>query len=234
MIDMKKLFHLNRSWAIISLVAIVFPILGSVLSLYIIIDFPEVTEWIKSHPSLFFLGTAFTMAVLLTPTTFVASMSGFLFGLSSAFYVVPAYVIASLFGYLFGRRLDGGKLLKSMVEVDNKEVLKNTVDSNPFWFVVFCRISPILPFGLMNIVLPSFGVKIKEFITAGTIGMLPRTMLFIWLGSAAQNLIHAIEGGEEGMGIKFYLTSFLVFVSSLGLWFLFKKKMKELKVSPIP
>ena len=227
MLNIKKLFHRNRRWAYISLVAIVLPIFGSLLSLYIIIEFPEVSVWIKSHPVLFFLGTAFTMAVLLTPTTFVASLSGFMFGLSSVFYVVPAYVIASLLGYFVGQRLDGGKLLKSMVEIDHKQVFKNTVDSNPFWFVMLCRLSPVLPFGFMNIALPAFGVKIKEFIAAGTIGMLPRTVLFIWLGSAAQSLMEALKGGDE-IGLKFYLTSFLVIFSSLGLLFLFKKKIKEL------
>ena len=228
MTDIKKLIHLNRNSAILSLVAVVLPILGSLLSLYVIIHFPEVTPWIKEHQILFFLVTALTMAVLLTPTTFIASLSGFLFGLSSTFYVVPAYLVASLLGYLVGKRLDGGKLLKSMVEVDNKQVLKNTVDANPFWFVMLCRISPVLPFGLMNIVLPAIGVKIKAFITAGTVGMLPRTVLFIWLGSVAQDLMQAIEGSEDGLGFKFYLTSFLVLVSTLGLLYLFKRKMKEL------
>ena len=227
MLNIKKLFHRNRRWATISLVAIVLPIFGSLLSVYIIIEFPEVSVCIKSHPVLFFLGTAFTMAVLLTPTTFVASLSGFMFGLSSVFYVVPAYVIASLLGYFVGQHLDGGKLLRSMVEIDDKQVFKNTVDSNPFWFVMLCRLSPVLPFGFMNIALPAFGVKIKEFIAAGTIGMLPRTVLFIWLGSAAQSLMEALKGGDE-IGLKFYLTSFLVIFSSLGLLFLFKKKIKEL------
>lgn len=226
--DIKKLLHLNRHSAIISVVAVILPILGSLLSLYVIINFPEVTHWIKDNPISFFLGTALTMAVLLTPTTFIASLSGFLFGLSSVLYVVPAYVVASLLGYLVGQYLDRGKLLKSLVEVDNKQVLKNTVDSNPFWFVMLCRISPILPFGLMNIILPAFGVKIKSFITAGAIGMLPRTVLFIWLGSAAKNLMQALEGSDDVMGFKFYLTSFLVLVSSLGLLFLFKRKMKQL------
>ena len=54
-----------------------------------------------------------------------------------------------------GKKLDGGQLLRSLIEVDNKQVLKNTVNSNPFWFVVLCRISPVLPFGLMNVVLPT-------------------------------------------------------------------------------
>ena len=227
--DIKKFLYLNRSSGIISLVAIILPLLGSVLSMYVIINFAGTLEWIKDYQILFFVVTAFTMAILLTPTTFIASLSRFIFGLSSVFYLVPAYVIASLLGYFLGRYLDGGKLLKSMITIDNKQVLKNTVDSNPFYFVILCRISPVLPFGLMNIALPAFGVKIKEFIVAGTLGMLPRTVLFIWLGSAAQSLLQAIEGAADGMGIKFYLTSSLVIFSSLGLLYLFKKKMKQLK-----
>ena len=228
MIDIKKLLKLNRNSAIISTIAIVLPVFGSLLSLYVIVNFPEATDWIRGHQLVFFLSTAFTMAVLLTPTTFVASLSGFLFGLISMFYLVPAYVLASLLGYIIGGKLDNGKLLKSIVEVDNKQVLKNTVEANPFWFVVLCRISPVLPFGLMNVVLPAFGVKLRQFIIAGTIGMLPRTVLFIWLGSTAQTLVQAIEGGEDGVGFKFYLTSFLVVLSSLGLLFIFNRKMKEL------
>lgn len=169
------------------------------------------------------------MAILLTPTTFIASLSGFLFGLGSLVYVVPAYLLASLLGYMFGQYLDKGRLLKSMVDMDNKELLKNTVESNPFWFVILCRISPILPFGLMNLLLPAFGVKVKEFITAGTLGMLPRTTLFVWLGSAAQNLVEALSTGNGDIGFKFYMTAILVIISSFGLVYLFKRKLRQLK-----
>ncbi|WP_108063949.1 TVP38/TMEM64 family protein [Poseidonibacter lekithochrous] len=224
-----KFLRANRHSFIVSLIAIVLPILGSLLSLYIIFSYPEITEWIKDHSILFFIGTAFTMAILLTPTTFIASLSGFLFGLSSLVYVVPAYLLASLLGYMFGRNLDKGKLLKSMVDMDDKELLKNTVESNPFWFVILCRISPILPFGLMNLLLPAFGVKVKEFITAGTLGMLPRTVLFVWLGSAAQNLVEALSTGNGDIGFKFYMTAILVIVSSFGLIYLFKRKLRQLK-----
>lgn len=224
-----KFLRTNRHSFFVSLIAIVLPILGSLLSLYIIFSYPEITEWIKDHSILFFIGTAFTMAILLTPTTFIASLSGFLFGLSSLVYVVPAYLLASLLGYMFGRNLDKGRLLKSMVDMDNKELLKNTVESNPFWFVILCRISPILPFGLMNLLLPAFGVKVKEFITAGTLGMLPRTVLFVWLGSAAQNLLEALSTGNGDIGFKFYMTAILVIVSSFGLIYLFKRKLRQLK-----
>ena len=224
-----KFLRTNRHSFIVSVIAIVLPILGSLLSLYIIFSYPEVTEWIKDYSTLFFIGTAFTMAILLTPTTFIASLSGFLFGLSSLVYVVPAYLLASLLGYMFGRNLDKGRLLKSMVDMDNKELLKNTVESNPFWFVILCRISPILPFGLMNLLLPAFGVKIKEFILAGTIGMLPRTVLFVWLGSAAQNLVEALSTGNGDIGFKFYMTAILVIFSSFGLLYLFKRKLRQLK-----
>jgi len=228
---LKKLLHTNRHSFLVSVIAVVLPILGSLLSLYLIFSYPEITAWIKDHAMLFFIGTAFTMAVLLTPTTFIATLSGFLFGLGSLMYVVPAYLVASLLGYMFGKHLDKGKLLKSMVEVDDKQLLKNTVASNPFWFVILCRISPVLPFGLMNLLLPAFGIKVKEFITAGTLGMLPRTVLFVWLGSAAHNLIEALQSSEDALGFKFYMTSLLVIVSSLGLWYLFKRKLRELKAT---
>lgn len=227
--EIKKLLYLNRRSFIVSAIAVFLPILGSLLSLYVIIIYPEGTEWIKSNSLFFFMTTALTMAVLLTPTSFIASLSGFLFGLTSLFYVVPAYLMASLLGYMVGQRLDKGTLLKSMVEVDNKQLLKNTVASNPFWFVILCRISPILPFGLMNLMLPAFGVKIKAFIVAGTLGMLPRTILFVWVGSVAQSLMEALEGSEEGVGFKFYLTAILVLLSSFGLLFLFKRKLKQLR-----
>ena len=81
----------------------------------------------------------------------------------------------------------------------------------------------------MNLLLPAFGIKVKEFITAGTLGMLPRTILFIWLGSAAQNLMEAIKTSEGDVGFKFYMTSVLVIISSLGLLYLFKKKLRQLK-----
>jgi uncharacterized membrane protein YdjX (TVP38/TMEM64 family) len=225
----KKLLHQNRYSFIVSLMAVFLPILGSLLSLYLIFTYPQITKWITNYSLVFFMATTFTMAILLTPTTFIASLSGFLFGLSSLLYVVPAYLLASLLGYALGNYLDRGRLLKSMVEVDNKQLLKNTVDSNPFWFVILCRLSPVLPFGLMNLMLPAFGVKVKEFVTAGTLGMLPRTILFVWLGSVAQDLVEVFQGSEDGLGFKFYLTAVLVLVSSLGLLFLFKRKLKQLR-----
>jgi glucose uptake protein GlcU len=59
--------------------------------------------------------------------------------------------------------------------------------------------------------------------------MLPRTILFIGLGNATQNVMDAIQSNEEGIGMKFYLTLSLVLISSLGLIFLFKKKSKCLR-----
>mgnify|MGYP002700142905 CR=1 FL=1 len=229
MLNIKKILRLNRSTAIVSIIAIVLPVIGAILSLYILINFPVVNEWVKENPLHFFVSTALTMAVLLTPTTFIASMSGFLFGLSSTFYLLPAYLSASLLGYFISYYVDRGKFLSSIAELDDKQVLKNTVQSNPFWFVILCRISPVLPFGFMNIALPAFGVRLKEFIVAGTLGMLPRTVLFIWLGSSAQDLLSAVETGGESMGVKFYVTSFLILTSSFGLLYLFKRKIKQLK-----
>lgn len=58
-------------------------------------------------------------------------------------------------------------------------------------------------------------------------GMLPGTHLFVWPGSAAQDIMQAIKGSDDALGAKFYLTSFLIVFSVLGLFYLFNRKLKQ-------
>lgn len=221
----KALFQENKKSAFLALAALILPVIGSSVSVFLLFKYEQQWAELKEFEIVFFAVTAFTMAFLLTPTTFIASLSGFLFGLKSIFYIVPAYIIASSIGYFISKQFDEGKLMNTIGVIDQKQVLKNTTQDSPFWFVILCRISPVLPFGLMNVVLPAFGITYKEFQLAGTIGMLPRTMLFIWIGATANNVIEAVQG-EEGLGMKFYITSALVVLSCVGLIFMFKRKVK--------
>ena len=220
----KELFRHNRASATLAVLALVLPVLGSSLSAFFLLKYESHWSDLKQFEELFFVTAAFTMAFLLTPTTFIASLSGFLFGMISIVYLIPAYVMASSIGYFISKQLDGGKLMETISLLDTNHRLRGATTASPFWFVVLCRISPVLPFGLMNVALPAFGVTYKNFQLAGTIGMLPRTMLFIWIGATANNVIEAVKG-DETLGFRFYMTSILVVLSCLGLGMLFKRKV---------
>jgi uncharacterized membrane protein YdjX (TVP38/TMEM64 family) len=52
---------------------------------------------------------------------------------------------------------------------------------------MLCRLSPFLPFALMNVVLPYLGIRFRNFMIPGLIGMLPRTLFFLWAGTQFDN-----------------------------------------------
>ena len=55
------------------------------------------------------------------------------------------------------------------------------------------RLSPVFPFNLLNYALALTRVSFRDYVLASWIGMLPGTLLYVYLGSAAGE---AAAGGE--------------------------------------
>ena len=101
------------------------------------------------------------------------------------------------------------------------------VNKKPGILTFSLRLSPILPFGLSNIALSILKVPIKDFLLWGTIGMIPRTVLSVWVGSQAINLTDAILKGKE-LPLTQLAFLILVILSSIFLIrILFKKQIVE-------
>lgn len=204
---------------------------SSVISFYAINYEPFVRSFESPTWLLLLLASCFTMGFALTPTTFIALLSGFFLGWEAAPYVVLAYTAASLIGYHLTHFIDNGTFLQTIKQLPGKkssqiEQFFKGLQGNQFGIIVMARISPVLPFAIMNVVLPVAGVNLKNFLIAGTLGMLPRTLFFIWVGSQAQELKTLIEEGNTD------ITSQLVFaillaISLIGLFYYGKKILKK-------
>lgn len=157
-------------------------------------------EW-----TLFFCVTAFTMAFALTPTTYIAIVTGYFLGFQGAVAIVISYQCASVAGYFLSKRLNHG-FTESLIEAypNAKRVLSN-VGKNDFYVAILSRLSPALPFAMMNVVLAVAKVRFASFFFGGLVGMLPRTLFFIWVGSQAAYLKTAISQ-KEGLGWVIGLT----------------------------
>ena len=152
-----------------------------------------------------FAASCLTMGLALTPTTFVALASGYFLGLPALVGVVVGYTGASLIGFSLTHAVDQGQLMNSIYgwlseyKAQRLRQLLNGIADHQFGIIVMARLSPLLPFALMNVVLPVAGVRLRPFLVAGTLGMLPRTVFFVWLGSEAKNLRTLMEEGGEGL-----------------------------------
>lgn len=164
--------------------------------------------------------SSITMALAFTPTTFIALLSGFFIGLKSLPWIIVSYQLASLIGYSLAYKIDHGSFVDSTQLYPKAHLMLNRINDNPMILVILARISPALPFAIMNVVLSMTRVKLKHFLWGGLWGMLPRTLLFLWVGTQASILIELLDKSTVNQTL-WIGTVTLLLVSVLGLYFYF-------------
>lgn len=175
---------------------------------------------------LYFVIVSFTMAFAITPTTFVALITGFYLGWSGFPGVVISYGIASLIGYGLAQIIDHGKLIRFINHFEKAGAVMSELRNQSWSLIILTRISPVLPFALMTFVLAMMKVEKRKFFLASIVGMLPRTLFFFWLGTQAQDVIALLQNPDTGKSGQI-LIILLVIVSLLGLYFLFNRALKK-------
>ncbi len=153
------------------------------------------------------------MALALTPSTLIALISGYFLGWVAFFYILISYPAASVIGYMVGKSLDHGKLMNTLPPNSRIHLILDELKHHQWPLVILTRISPVLPFSLMNLVLPAIGVRLHTFLIAGFMGMLPRTLFALWAGMQARDLISLLKSPTQGN----LSVIFMVMVSILSI-----------------
>jgi uncharacterized membrane protein YdjX (TVP38/TMEM64 family) len=200
-------------------------LVSSSISYWVITHEQEIQNFTLQNWIIAFIIACFTMAFALTPTTFIALLSGYFLGWHAFVPVAVSYWIASYIGFKTAQMIDGGRFLKILSEKPQvKQVLEN-LQKDEFKIILLARLSPILPFAVTNVLFSFSGTKLRNFLTAGFFGMLPRTILSIWIGTQAQEIKRLIEHPSEG-NISQILIIGLIGGSILGLGYFVKKAVK--------
>jgi uncharacterized membrane protein YdjX (TVP38/TMEM64 family) len=177
---------------------------------------------------LFYLCASFTMALAMTHTTFIALLSGYFLGLKAIPFVVLSYFLASIMGYFLAQRVDKGKFMSSLQGIPGINSIVDNLKKKEVSVIILARISPILPFAMMNMLLSYLGADLKKFLWAGFIGMLPRTILSIWIGSQGDNIRSLFENSSQGNLVKISFV-LLLMLSVIGLYYVIMKAVKNVQ-----
>ena len=200
-------------------------LVSSSISYWVITHEPQISSFNFQNWTVAFILACFTMAFALTPTTFVALLSGYFLGWKAFLPIAISYWVASYIGYKIAQKIDGGRFLKILsAKPKVKQVLEN-LQQNEFKIILLARLSPILPFAVTNVLFSFAGTKLRNFLTAGFLGMLPRTILSIWIGTQAQEIKRLIEHPSEG-NMSQLLVLGLIFASIFGLGYFVKKAVE--------
>jgi len=205
----------------------VVPILTSSSLTFLLYDEVQWGELTYFSLVIVYLIASFLMGLAMVPTTFMSFITGVIGGITYLPWMLISYTLASIIGYLIGQKTNQDLWLDLINSKEKGRQIMQRVNKKPGILTFSLRLSPILPFGLSNIALSILKVPIKDFLLWGTIGMIPRTVLSVWVGSQAINLTDAIIKGKE-LPLTQLAFLILVILSSIFLIrILFKKQMVE-------
>ncbi|WP_114778412.1 TVP38/TMEM64 family protein [Botryobacter ruber] len=224
---LRNLLRENTSTFVSMLLLVVVPVVVSSTLAYVLYEYQGLLQdlgWLQML--LYFVIVSFTMALALTPTTFVALVSGFYLGWQGFPGVVVSYGIAAIVGYTLACAIDHGKMMSFMNRFEKARLLMQELRAESWSLIFLTRISPVLPFALMNFVLSLLQVNKKKFFVASIVGMLPRTVFFFWIGTQASNVLTLLQNPDTGKSGQLLVIS-LIIISIGGLYFVFDRALKK-------
>ncbi|QMW02342.1 TVP38/TMEM64 family protein [Spirosoma foliorum] len=161
----------------------------------------------------------------LTPPTMLALIFGYFLGWQA---VLPLFVInfgGILFINLLVRWLDHERFLAFIRRNPKAQSVLDRILNNELEVIFFAKLSPILPFGLTNLLFALSGAKLKNILLGGFLGMTPRTILAIWSGHEAHEIKTLLENPNQSAWTQIVVIGLIV-VSIAGLWQVIQRSLK--------
>ena len=154
--------------------------------------------------------------VLFLPGFILTLGAGFVFGLGWGTVLVSvSSTLGATASFLIGRHLARDWVAEKMQAYPRFAAVDEAVAGEGWKIVGLTRLSPVFPFNLLNYAFGITQVKVRHYVLASWLGMLPGTILYVYIGSLAGDLATL---GEEGRArtpeeFAFYIVGLLAAVA---------------------
>jgi uncharacterized membrane protein YdjX (TVP38/TMEM64 family) len=134
-------------------------------------------------------------AVLFVPGSLLTLGAGFVFGLAKGTVIVSLGSTAgAAAAFIVARSLVHDWVAHRVARRPTLVAIGRAVETEGFKIVLLTRLSPIFPFNLLNYAYGLTSVPFRTYLLASWIGMLPGTIMYVYLGSAAHSLATLLSG----------------------------------------
>lgn len=125
--------------------------------------------------------------VLLVPGTILTLGAGAVFGVVHGSIIVSiAATLGASAAFLVGRFVARDRVRKRIADNPKFTAIDEAVAREGWKIVGLTRLSPVFPFTLLNYAFSLTGVSFRHYVFASWIGMLPGTVMYVYLGSLAK------------------------------------------------
>ena len=165
----------------------------------------ELLRWVDDHRRiawLAFIASYVVATILFVPGSLLTLAAGAIFGLAQGTALVSfASVSGATLAFLVGRTLARETIERKINRMPRFNALDKALHRNGFLVVLLTRLSPFFPFNLLNYAYGLTSVSLRSYLVASWIGMLPGTVLYVYVGSLVTSLTQVFHGEvETGLG----------------------------------
>ena len=135
-----------------------------------------------------FIGLYAIATVAFFPGSILTLGAGVVFGvLQGALYVWIGATLGATLAFLVGRYLARDWVSQKIASNPKFQAIDAAVGREGLKIVLLTRLSPVFPFNLLNYAFGVTSVSLKDYML-GCAGMIPGTILYVYIGSLAGNL----------------------------------------------
>ncbi len=144
-----------------------------------------------------FIGLYILATIFFIPGSVITLAAGVLFGVRwGSVYVSIASVVGASLAFLIGRYFARGWVRKKIDSRPKFKAVDNAISREGAKIVLLLRLSPLFPFNFLNYGLGVTKIPFWKYVGASWLGMLPGTILYVYIGSLFKNLAE-LAGGER-------------------------------------
>lgn len=183
--------------------------------------------WIETHRTLawvVYVATYIVATVFVIPASILTLAAGFVFGLPLGVVLVSiGSVLGASAAFLVGRFFVREWVAKRIAGLPRFRALDQATRHEGFVIVFLTRLSPLFPFNLINYGLALTSVRFRDYFLASWLGMLPVTILYVYIGSVAKDLTELTSGSGQG-GVAGRMLLFVGFAATVLLTIVITRK----------
>jgi uncharacterized membrane protein YdjX (TVP38/TMEM64 family) len=143
-------------------------------------------------------------AVTLAPAFFLTVAAGAMFGVwrGSVIVFIGASLGASAV-YVLGLPMSRSRLMARMTRDRRVAAVRDAVRGEGAWVMFLLRLSPLVPFNILNYALALSGVRYVDFAVA-LIGMIPAIIMYTYYGKVVGDVAALAAGVSPPRGPEYY------------------------------
>lgn len=183
-----------------------------------------------------FIGAYVAASVVLAPAFLLTFASGAIFGLwRGTVYTFIGAVLGSSAVYALAAPLARSRVLRWVDRDPRVAAARRAVVGRSAWIMFLLRLSPLVPYNLLNYALALSGVRYRDFLLA-SVGMIPAIVMYVYYGKVVGDVAKLAAGVAPPRGPEYYAVTIIGLIATVAATTMItraaRRAIEDAKVAP--